>query len=80
MQKETIIHNNRKVIKTIKNNGTISYTQRGVYIGVDVKTGKKVTSSITAKTLKSLDRKIIQARIDFEAKGSTLKETLSINN
>ena len=51
-----------------------------VYIGVDVKTGKKVTSSITAKTLKSLDRKIIQARIDFEAKGSTLKETLLINN
>ena len=47
MQKETIIHNNRKVIKTIKNNGTISYTQRGVYIGVDVKTGKKVTSSST---------------------------------
>ena len=24
-----------------KNNGTISYTQRGVYIGIDVKTGKK---------------------------------------
>ena len=80
MQKETIIHNNRKVIKTTKSNGTISYTQRGVYIGLDVKTGKKVTSSITAKTLKSLDRKIIQARIDFEAKGSTLKETLLINN
>ena len=78
MQKETIIHNNRKVIKTTKSNGAISYTQRGVYIGVDVKTGKKVTSSITAKTLKSLDRKIIQARIDFEAKGSTLKETLLI--
>ena len=80
MQKETIIHNNRKVIKTTKSSGTISYTQRGVYIGVDVKTGKKVTSSITAKTLKSLDRKIIQARIDFEAKGSTLKESLLINN
>ena len=41
MQKETIIHNNRKVTKTTKNNGTISYTQRGVYIGIDVKTGKK---------------------------------------
>ena len=80
MQKETIIHNNRKVIKTTKSNGSISYTQRGVYIGVDVKTGKKVTSSITAKTLKSLDRKIIQARLEFEAKGSTLKETLLINN
>lgn len=80
MQKETIIYNNRKVIKTTKSNGSISYTQRGVYIGVDVKTGKKVTSSITAKTLKSLDRKIIQARLEFEAKGSTLKETLLINN
>ncbi|WP_438478347.1 tyrosine-type recombinase/integrase [Streptococcus pluranimalium] len=80
MQKETIIHNNRKVTKTTKNNGTISYTQRGVYIGIDVKTGKKVTSSITAKTLRSLDRKIIQARLEFEAKGSTLKETLVINN
>lgn len=80
MQKETIIHNNRKVTKTTKNNGTISYTQRGVYIGIDVKTGKKVTSSITAKTLRSLDRKIIQARLDFEEKGNTLKETLVINN
>lgn len=80
MKKEIIIHNNRKVTKTIKNNGTISYTQRGVYIGVDVKTGKKVTSSVTAKTLRGLDRKIIQARLDFENKGSTLKETLVINN
>ncbi|WP_088724053.1 tyrosine-type recombinase/integrase [Streptococcus mutans] len=80
MQKEIIIHNNRKVTKTTKNNGTISYTQRGVYVGIDVKTGKKVTSSITAKTLRSLDRKIIQARLNFEAKGSTLKETLVIND
>ena len=79
MKKETIIHNNRKVTKTTKNNGTISYTQRGVYIGIDVKTGKKVTSSITAKTLRSLDRKIIQARLDFEAKGSTLKETMAVD-
>ena len=52
MQKETIIHNNRKVIKTTKNNGTISYTQRGLYIGVDIKTGKKLQSSITAKNSK----------------------------
>ena len=69
MQKETIIHNNRKVTKTTKNNGTISYTQRGVYIGIDVKTGKKVTSSITAKTLRSLDRKITQAKLDFDSDG-----------
>ncbi|TWS94852.1 MULTISPECIES: site-specific integrase [unclassified Streptococcus] len=80
MKKEIIIHNNRKIIKTTKNNGSVSYTQRGVYIGIDVKTNKKVTSSLTAKTLRSLDRKIIQARLDFEAKGSTLKETVVINN
>ncbi|RKV65386.1 site-specific integrase [uncultured Streptococcus sp.] len=80
MQKETIVYKNRKVIKTTKNNSTISYTQRGVYIGVDSKTGKKITSSITAKTLRSLDRKIIEARLDFEAKGSTVKETLVINS
>ena len=79
MQKEIIIHNNRKVTKTTKNNGTISYTQRGVYLGIDTKTGKKVTSSITAKTLRSLDRKITQAKLDFEANGSTLKETVAIN-
>lgn len=79
MQKETIIHNNKKVTKTTKNNGGISYTQRGVYIGIDIKTGKKVTTSVTAKTLRSLDRKIIKARLDFESKGSTLKETLIIS-
>jgi len=75
-----ITHNNKKVTKTTKNNGSISFTQRGVYIGIDIKSGKKVTASITAKTLRSLDRKIIQARLDFEAKGSTLKETFVINN
>lgn len=80
MQKEIIIHNNKKVTKTTKNNGSISFTQRGVYIGIDIKSGKKVTASITAKTLRSLDRKIIQARLNFEAKGSTLKETFVINN
>lgn len=51
MQKEIIFHNNKKVTKTTKNNGTISYTQKGVYLGIDIKTGKKVTSLIIAKTL-----------------------------
>ena len=41
MQKEIIIHNNKKVTKTTKNNGSISFTQRGVYIGIDIKSGKK---------------------------------------
>ncbi len=42
MQKEIIIHNNKKVTKTTKNNGSISFTQRGVYIGIDIKSGKKL--------------------------------------
>lgn len=79
MQKEIIFHNNKKVTKTTKNNGTISYIQKGVYLGIDIKTGKKVTSLIIAKTLRSLDRKITQAKLDFEARGSTLKETVAIN-
>lgn len=40
---------------------------------------ERITSSITTKTLRSLDRKIIQVRIELKEKGSTPKETLSIN-
>lgn len=78
MQKEIIIHNNRKVTKTTKNNGTISYTQRGVYLGIDTKLVKGNLINYR-KTLRSLDRKITQAKLDFEANGSTLRETVAIN-
>ena len=53
MNKETIQHNNKKVIKTTKQNGEISYSIKGVYIGTDIKTGKRITRTITAKTLKA---------------------------
>lgn len=79
MQKEIIFHNNQKITKTTKKNGTISYTKRGVYLGIDNKTGKRVTASITAKTLRSLDRKIAQAKLDFEANGATQKEKVTIS-
>ena len=59
MNKETIQHNNKKVIKTTKQSGEISYSIKGVYIGTDIKTGKRITKTITAKTLKALDRKIV---------------------
>ena len=55
MNKETIQHNNKKVIKITKQNGEISYSIKGVYIGTDIKTGKRITKTITAKTLKALD-------------------------
>ena len=80
MSKEIIQHNNKKITKITKQNGVISYSLKGVYIGTDVKTGKRITKTITAKTLKSLDRKIVEAKIEFEKAGSTLKETIKIDN
>ncbi|HEQ9280185.1 TPA: tyrosine-type recombinase/integrase [Streptococcus pyogenes] len=80
MSKEIIQHNNKKITKVTKQNGDVSYSIKGVYIGTDVKTGKRITKTITAKTLKSLDRKIVEAKIDFEKAGSTIKETIQIDN
>ena len=80
MSKEIIQHNNKRVTKVTKKNGDVSYSIKGVYIGTDVKTGKRITKTITAKTLKSLDRKIIETKIQFEKSGSTIKETISIDN
>ena len=50
MYKEIIQYNGRKVTKTTKKNGDISYSIKGVYIGTDVKTGKRITKTITVKT------------------------------
>ncbi|WP_270661143.1 tyrosine-type recombinase/integrase [Streptococcus anginosus] len=80
MKTEIIIHKDKKVIKKIKSDGSISYTRKGVYVGIDEKTGKKITTTITAKTLKSLDRKANQVKIDFEKSGSTQKEQVKISN
>lgn len=80
MNKEIIQHNNKKIIKATKKNGEISYSLKGVYIGTDVKTGKRITKTITAKTLRNLDRKIIEAKIQFEQSGSTIKEVIQIDN
>lgn len=78
MKSETIIHNNKKVLKQTKKNGEIRYVLRGVYLGIDEKTGKQVTTSITSKTLRQLDRQYIQVKIDFENRGSTRKEIVTV--
>ena len=80
MSKEIIQHNNKKVIKTTKQSGDVSYSIKGVYIGTDTKTGKRITKTITAKTLKALDRKVIEAKIQFESAGFTIKESIQIDN
>ena len=78
MNIEKIIHKGKNVLKKVKDNGEISYSVKSVYLGLDIKTGKPVKTTVTAKTLRSLDRKIIQAKIDWEENGSTRKETFSI--
>ncbi|OFK89467.1 site-specific integrase [Streptococcus sp. HMSC056C01] len=78
MNIEKITHKGKNVLKKVKDNGEISYSVKSVYLGLDIKTGKPVKTTVTAKTLRSLDRKIIQAKIDWEESGSTRKETFSI--
>lgn len=77
-QTEIIDYNGKKVTKKIKLNGQVSYSLKGVYIGTDVKTGKRVTASLSAKTLRQLDRKIVKAKIEFEENGSTVKDILKV--
>lgn len=79
MKTEIIDHNGKKVIKKFKKDKSISYTLKGAFLGKDAKTGKQVTTTITTKTLKQLDRALIQARLEFEKSGSTRKEIISID-
>lgn len=78
METETIIHNGKKVIKKIKKDKSISYTLKGTFLGKDIKTGKQVTTTITAKILKQLDRAIIQARLEFEKMAQHEKKLSSL--
>ena len=80
MQIEIIEYKGAKVKKKTKQNGMISYAQKGVYLGVDVKTGKQVTTTITGRTLKELDRKSNRAKLEFEKNGFTKKERIEVHN
>lgn len=51
-----------------------------MYIGKDSKTGKTITTTVTAKTLRQLDRKILNLKVDFEANGATVKTVLKVSN
>ena len=79
MNIEKIIHKGKTVLKKVKDNGEISYSAKSIYLGLDTKTGKPVKTTITAKTLRSLVRKITQAKLDFEESGSTRQESFSIS-
>lgn len=80
MKQETIQYKGKSLIKSTRSDGSITYIKRGVYLGIDIKTGKKITTSITARSLKEFDRKIRDAKLNFETNGNTQKERVQINN
>ena len=59
-----------KINEIKKKDGSTVY-RANVYLGVDVITGKKVTTKVTARTKKELKTKAQQAHFDFKANGST---------
>ena len=59
-----------KINEIKKKDGSTVY-RVNIYLGVDVITGKKVTTKVTARTKKELKTKAQQAQFDFKANGST---------
>lgn len=59
-----------KINEIKKKDGSTVY-RANVYLGIDVVTGKKVTTKVTARTKKELKTKAQEAQFDFKANGST---------
>lgn len=66
-----------KINEIKKKDGSTVY-RANVYLGVDVVTGKKVTTKVTARTKKTLKTKAQQAQFDFKANGSTRYKEVAI--
>ena len=66
-----------KINEIKKKDGSTVY-RANVYLGVDVITGKKVTTKVTARTKKELKTKAQQAQFDFKANGSTRYKEIAI--
>ena len=66
-----------KINEIKKKDGSTVY-RANVYLGVDVITGKKVTTKVTARTKKELKTKAQQAQFDFKANGSTRYKSSTI--
>lgn len=80
MKLKTLLCNNKKVIKKTKANGEVIYSLKGAYLGLDQKTGKQVTTTITAKTLKVLDRSLVQAKLNFEKQDASKKKQIQVQS
>lgn len=66
-----------KINEIKKKDGSTVY-RANVYLGVDVITGKKVTTKVTARTKKELKTKAQRAQFDFKANGSTRYKEVAI--
>ena len=66
-----------KITEYKKKDGSVVY-RSSVYLGIDSMTGKKVKTTISARTKKELKSKAIQAKVEFEKSGSTVTKAVNV--
>lgn len=67
-----------KITQYTKKDGSIVY-RSSIYLGIDQVTGKKIKTTISARTKKEIKSKAIQAKVEFEKNGSTRKQRTTIS-
>ena len=66
-----------KITEYKKKDGAVVY-RSSVYLGIDSMTGKKVKTTISARTKRELNSKAIQVKVEFEKRGSTVCSAVEI--
>lgn len=66
-----------KITQHTKKDGSAVY-RSSIYLGIDSMTGKKIKTTISARTKKELKSKAIQAKVEFEKNGSTIKKAVNV--
>ena len=66
-----------KITQHTKKDGSAVY-RSSIYLGIDSVTGKKVKTTISARTKKELKSKAIQAKVEFEKNGSTVTKAVIV--
>ena len=66
-----------KITQHTKKDGSIVY-RSSIYLGIDSITGKKVKTTISARTKKEIKAKTIQAKVKFEKNGSTVTKVVNV--
>ena len=66
-----------KIVQYTKKDGSIVY-RSSIYLGIDSMTGKKVKTTISARTKKELKSKAIQAKVEFEKNGLTIMKAVNV--